>query len=165
MALRRSSKVKLRDDPVPNPYKFNDQVKAKFCKHIANGLRPSQACIAVNINRDTYEEHYNRDPKFREMLAIAEEDSIDKVENALFEAATEKKDVNAIKYFLNNRRISRWVDTKNLKLDAEINGEVEYVIKWADDIGGHKQEEPEEDDISTPAVPDSTRNRKGRDKI
>jgi hypothetical protein len=165
LPLRRSSKVELRDDPIPNPYKFNDEVKAKFCEHIANGLRPSQACIAVNINRDTYEEHYNRDPKFRDMLARAEEDSIDKVENALFEAATEKKDVNAIKYFLNNRRISRWVDTKNLKLDAEINGEVEYIIKWADDISDRKPESEEEDNLPASTVSDPTRNRKGRDEI
>lgn len=129
---------------VEKPTKFDAERQAKFCECISRGLRISQAAEACGIDRYTYYEYYNTDPKFKKAVDAAEEAATDMVENALFEAAV-GGDVKAQQVWLFNRRKSGWSDSKNIRLDANVNTQTEYVIRWAEQLNNDTKDEEDED--------------------
>lgn len=134
---------------VSKPYKFDKEMQAKFCDCIARGLRISQAARSCGINRSTYNDYYSSDPEFKRAVDEAEEAATDTVENALFEAAV-GGDVKAQQVWLFNRRKQAWSDSKNLKVDANVQATNQFTIRWAEQLNHDKEDE--EDGNSAPNV-------------
>lgn len=135
---------------VSKPYKFDKEMQAKFCDCIARGLRISQAAQSCGINRSTYLDYYSADPEFKRAVDEAEEAATDRVENALFEAAV-SGDVKAQTVWLFNRRKHSWSDSKNLKVDANIQATNQFTLRWAEQIGNDKEDQ-EDGDTSSDTV-------------
>lgn len=144
---------------VSKPYKFDKEMQAKFCDCIAHGLRISQAARSCGINRATYNDYYSSDPEFKRAVDEAEEAATDSVENALFEAAV-GGDVKAQQVWLFNRRKQTWSDSKNLKVDANVQATNQFTLRWAEQIN-HDEEDEENRDSSADAVSETDAGSEG----
>lgn len=124
--------------PVKKPYKFDAKKKAQFCEFIARGVGVVKASAGCGIDRHTYQDHYATDEAFREAVDSAVEEANDLIENALFEAAR-NGDVKAQSIWLYNRRKEKWADSRNIKIDAEIQTKGPIKLKWADELNATEE--------------------------
>lgn len=112
------------------PVEFDFQAKKKFCYCISQGSNFTLASQACGITRQTAYLHLKSDLEFKQAFEDAEESATDHIESALYRRAIEG-DVKAQQIWLYNRRKERWSDSRNFKLDANVNAVTEYVLKWA----------------------------------
>jgi hypothetical protein len=144
---------------VSKPYKFDKEMQAKFCDCIAHGLRISQAAKSCGINRSTYLDYYSSDPEFKRAVDEAEEAATDVIENALFEAAA-GGDVKAQQVWLFNRRKHAWSDSKNLKVDANVQATNQFILRWPEQIV-HGEEDEDDGDNPADVVPEADAGSEG----
>ena len=97
---------------IRKPYKFGPERREKYLELLARGERRHHAAKAVGISHDTVCVHKRKDPEFARQCEAAETLAVERVENALFEAATEGKNVTAMQVWLYNRCPERWADRR-----------------------------------------------------
>jgi hypothetical protein len=88
--------------------KFDDHRKAAFLDKLRAGLRRGAAAEAVGVHRNTVSNAIRDDPDFAEAVSQAELDACELIEDALFKAATQDRNVTAIQVWLYNR----WKDMR-----------------------------------------------------
>ena len=93
------------------PYKFTNIKKAEYLKELRSGLRRGAAAESVGVTRWTVRNHIKEDPEFGSACLEAEQDAIEEVEDALYDAAI-AGNVVAIQVILYNRDPQRWADRR-----------------------------------------------------
>jgi len=115
---------------IRKPYKLTTKKKKEFLRLVReDGMKRTNAILEVGISRATLADHLNREPDFRDALDQAEMDQeknhIEKVEDALFDAA-ESGNVTAIQVFLYNRHPEKWADKRNIQLTGKNDGPIKF---------------------------------------
>jgi len=90
-----------------DPYKFTAEVKEKLLEMLRSGVSKKTAIEACGISRGTFYAHLRADSTFKEDVVRAEAESIDLVEDALFDKCL-RGNVPAITFFLKCRRPAKW---------------------------------------------------------
>lgn len=98
--------------------KFDRARKDELLALLRKGIRRTRACDKVGINRKTFNNHINKDPKFNKEVLDAEMDANELVESALFKAAL-GGNVTACQVWLYNRMPDRWKDKRNVGIKIE----------------------------------------------
>ena len=114
------------------PYKFDDIKKEAYFESLRNGLGRMAAARSVGCTPEWMEKLMRRDPEFKRAISQAELEANQKVENALFLAAS-SGNVVACQVWLYNRMPERWSDRRRMEhvggdKDLPIRGEVKLVI-------------------------------------
>jgi hypothetical protein len=99
---------------MPTEPKFNSKRKAEYLQQLREGLRRGAAAEAVGISRETARLHYNSDETFAEQVRLAEADSHEVVEDALFQAAS-SGNVTAMIFYLCNRMPEKWQNVQKVQ--------------------------------------------------
>ena len=89
------------------PRKFAGARLERFLNHLAGGLRRGEALKAVDISRETFAKRMREDELFHQLVQFAELEANEVIEGALFESG-KAGNVQAQKYWLNNREPERW---------------------------------------------------------
>jgi hypothetical protein len=96
------------------PYKFDAQKREAYLQKLREGCRRGRAAEAVGVSRVTVCDAIRDDAAFADAVTQAELDACEPVEDALFKAATEDRNVTAIQVWLYNRRPDRWKDMRQI---------------------------------------------------
>lgn len=89
------------------PYKFNKERREAYLQALREGLRPTRAAESVGVSRQIVYAYREAHPEFRREELLAERESLEAVEDALYQAAI-SGNINAIKMILFNRDPERW---------------------------------------------------------
>ena len=113
-------------------YKFDDIKKEAYLEALKNGNGRLVAARSVGICPEWIARLKGRDPDFKKAISQAELEANQKVENALFKAAS-SGNVVACQVWLYNRMPERWADRRRMEhvggdKDLPIHGEVKLVI-------------------------------------
>jgi hypothetical protein len=92
--------------------KFDTNKRDAYLEKLRQGLRRGAAAEAVGVHRSTVGNAMRDDPDFAAAVSEAELDACELVEDALFKAATQDRNVTAIQVWLYNRRPARWKDMR-----------------------------------------------------
>ena len=116
----------------PKHYKFDTIKKEAYFEALKNGLGRMAAARSVDMTPEWMEKLMRRDPEFKKAISRAELEANQKVENALFKAAS-SGNVVACQVWLYNRMPERWADRRRMEhvggdKDLPIHGEVKLVI-------------------------------------
>lgn len=97
--------------------KFGDEKRDEYLAQLRSGCRRSTAARNVGVSRELVRLYRHATPGFAAEESAAEEEATDRVEDALFKAAT-AGNVTACQVWLYNRRSERWKDQRNLKVSG-----------------------------------------------
>jgi len=117
----------------PTRQKFDATRRELFLGLLRKGIRRSNACIKVGISRATFSTYMNANPKFVEEVALAEYDSNELIEQAMFNTAL-KGNVTAQQVILYNRMPERWRDRRNIVLSGDRDSPIEMNIRTVADL-------------------------------
>jgi hypothetical protein len=98
-------------------YKFTTARRRLFLDLVRAGKRRGAAAQECGVSRETVRLHMARDPAFAAEVEDAELDAVEKVEDALYQAAL-AGNVVAAQVWLYNRAPDRWQDRRNLQMKA-----------------------------------------------
>lgn len=100
---------------MPSGVPFDDEQKARLLRLVGEkGLHPATAAEQIGFTWGTVKSHLESDSGFREAFVEAQEVSIARVEDKLYEQAIEYGNLGAIKMILTNRAPrGRWVDERD----------------------------------------------------
>ena len=104
-------------------HRFDDSVKSQFLDLLRKGARRHAAARSLGVHPDTVRNARRRDPSFDEDCILAEQEAVEKIEDELWEAATERKEPWAIQMLLKQLDGDRWREKK--QVDVTVSGTVE----------------------------------------
>ncbi len=107
--------------------KFDEAKRLKYLGFIAEGQGKIQAAKDVGVNIKTVDRHMASNPGFKTDVSLAETEVNQKVENALYKAAT-SGNTTAMQVWLYNRYPERWTDKRNINLAGPDGGPIEVDI-------------------------------------
>ncbi|MDD5219829.1 MAG: hypothetical protein PHV11_04585 [Candidatus Bipolaricaulis sp.] len=88
----------------------------------------SKACEAININRQTYYNWLEKDPKFAGAVREIEDSLTDNIENALFRKA-ELGHERAMEFYLVNRKKDKYSNTNKTELTGTGGSPLTFIIE------------------------------------
>lgn len=94
--------------------KFGAKKRAAYLEALRRGLRRGLAAKQAGIHRETARLAYNGDPEFAAAVELAELDSCEPIEDAMYQAALAGS-VVAIQVWLYNRSPTRWRDQRRVE--------------------------------------------------
>jgi hypothetical protein len=92
------------------------ELMAKVERMAATGLNLIQIGMALGLSEKTIRNYKKRHPELQEAWARGKWKAVTVVSNALFEKATEDKDVNAIKFYLTHQGGDSWKEKIDVNL-------------------------------------------------
>lgn len=107
-----------------NGSKFDEAKKTAYINLILEGKGRMMAAGELGVSPRTVQKHMVSSKEFKQAVSQAETEVNQKVENALYEAAT-SGNVTAIQVWLYNRDPKRWNDRRNIRLASEDGGPIE----------------------------------------
>lgn len=90
---------------------------------VTEGMGPYQACREANVPAKDFYKALAADPELKTEYQLARQVAEDKIEHRLHEVAM-SGNLNAIKFYLNNRRADKWQDQKALQGPTTTNIQV-----------------------------------------
>lgn len=114
-------------------YKFTDEVKEAFLTSLRCGNSRKLALEQCGVSRYTLYNHFKAYPDFEREVKDAEAESIDLVEDALFQKAL-KGNTTAQIFFLKCRRSDKWNDKPTVETGfsrEELEQRIEQLIEIA----------------------------------
>jgi hypothetical protein len=106
--------------------KLTDEISAKEWTYkeiedlMAMAITQGRLADFLKVDQDTVSRQKERDPKFAEAIRRGKRKATQPVTKALMELATEKKDLGAIKYVLNNVEGDEWSEKTKTEVKAEV---------------------------------------------
>ena len=100
--------------------KFNSARRNKYLSGLREGLRKYAAAEAAGVSFMTVHRYRRKNPEFAEQEDIAEMDSAEIVENALFQAA-QSGNTTAMIFYLCNRVAARWQSVNKIHLGGGLD--------------------------------------------
>ena len=107
------------------PWKFGAKTREKFLALLREGVGKCQAARSLKLDPHTPSEYAREHPEFGTAVEDARLESIEEVEDALFQAAV-SGNVTACIFFLANRAPDRWRDVKRQELTGPDGGPIEH---------------------------------------
>ena len=92
------------------PRKLNDLTVERLMGALQAGAGIALAARIINCSRQAIYRRMNLDPEFAERIAESKAIADERVQNALFKAATENHNVVAMIFWLKNRMPQEWRD-------------------------------------------------------
>lgn len=112
-----TQKIKLTDEKSAKEWTYGEiedlMVLAYTQKRLADFL---------NVDQDTISRHKERDPLFAEAIARGKRRITKPVTDALISIATNKGDLGAMKYLLNNMEPEEWAEKSKQEIEAKVTG-------------------------------------------
>lgn len=118
-----------------DPIKFTDAKRQAYLDALSEqGLGRCAAAKAAGVSRETVSDYIKDHPEFADLRDEAELLANEKVESALFQAATTGKSVTAMQVWLYNRMPGRWKDQR--RPDHGDEGHYAAVDLWVAEMKG-----------------------------
>ena len=118
--------------------KFDAVKRERYLEILRTGGRRRAAARMCGVHPETVRRYREKHPGFAREASAAEAEANEVVENALFVAATQDKNVTAMTVWLYNRAPTEWSDRKVLK--AEHTGKVDSTVEVTLDSSSYVRE-------------------------
>ena len=123
---------------------FPDERKAEFLRLLEAGESRTAACRALKITLGAVRYAIANDEGFADALELIEAERDDEVVDALHKSAVEDRNVNAIKFWLKNRRRNDWADRTVVTRESGGESPMQFSISITAFLGEIMQNSPPE---------------------
>ena len=118
MTKKKTEEEKVKSKPIGRPpIEITPAMIKKAKGYAAKGLAKKYIAINLGLSYETFNERTKDIPEFLEAIEQGYAESIKEVSSAVYESAI-GGDVQAQKYFLNNRDNDNWKDRRDVKVET-----------------------------------------------